>query len=68
MIQPLFPPAPDINLLQQSKPRPTPEILTSSKASAQYNADVEDWGDNLSATGHRVCIWLKSQGMKDISC
>ena len=64
MIQPAFPPAPDIEALQEHKPRPTPDILTSSRASAQYNADVESWGERLSSAGQRVCVWLKSQGMK----
>jgi len=68
MIQPAFPPAPDIKALQETKPRPTPAILTSSKASAQYNADLEAWGERLSASGRRVCVWLKSQGMKNIDC
>src|ERR1700741_2294147 len=63
-IRPLFPPAPDIEALQESKPRPSPDILLSSKASAQYNADVEGWGERLAAAVRRTCIWLQSQGMK----
>lgn len=66
-IRPIFPPAPDIEALQESKPSPTPDILTSSRASAKYNADLESWGDRLSASGHRLCKWLESQGMK-VSC
>lgn len=66
-IQPSFPPAPDVSALQEKKPVPTPDILTSSKASSEYNAALEAWGDRLSAAGRRLCIWLKDQGM-ETSC
>lgn len=67
-IRPIFPPAADVQALQESKPRPTPDILTSSQAEAQYNADIEAWGERLSSSGRRLCMWLKSQGAKDLSC
>lgn len=66
-IQPAFPPVADVNALQEKKPVPTPDILTSSKASSEYNAALEAWGDRLSAAGHRLCIWLKDRKM-DVSC
>ena len=62
-IRAVFPPVADVELLQKDKPEPTPEILTDSKKNAEYNAQIESWGEGLSASGRRLCVWLKSQGM-----
>lgn len=45
------------------KPAPTVETLTSAQASAQYNSDVEAWGDGLAAQVARLCRWAKGSGM-----
>lgn len=59
---PIFPPSADIKALQEAKPTPTVDILTDAKAEAAYNAEVEGWGDRLSAAGRRVCRWFAAQG------
>ncbi|MFN3991266.1 MAG: hypothetical protein ACK4IS_13540 [Erythrobacter sp.] len=48
--------------LQEAKPAPTPDIVTDAKASERYNAEVESWGDRLSAAGRRVCRWMQDNG------
>lgn len=59
---PIFPPSADIDALQEAKPMPTVDILTDARAEAAYNAEVEGWGDRLSAAGRRVCRWFAAQG------
>lgn len=50
------------------KPRPTVETLTSAQASAQYNSDVEAWGDAMAAQIGRLCRWAKGSGAPVLSC
>ena len=61
-IQPQFPPAPDVEAATEAKPAPTPDIVTSARAAAEYNAAVELWGMRVQAAGVRVCLWLKERG------
>lgn len=59
-----MPSAADVNALQEAKPKVTPEVLSSAKAEAQYNADVEAWGERLSSAGRRLCHWYNDRGGK----
>ena len=61
-----FPLAADLEV--PPKPRPTVEILSSAKASAQFNSDLEAWGDALAAQVLRLCGWAKGAGMDGIDC
>lgn len=60
---PVLPPSADIEALQEPKPAPPVEIVTDAQAEAAYNAEVEGWGDRLSAAGRRVCRWFAAQGV-----
>lgn len=62
-----LPPAADIKAATESKPPPTAEIVTSAQASEDYNAQIEAWGDRVSAAGGRLCRFYQRLGMK-ISC
>lgn len=59
---PGYPAAQDVTAMVETKPRPSDDILTPG-GSARYNADVESWGDRISAAAKRVCRNLKAQGM-----
>jgi hypothetical protein len=59
-----FPPRADLVAATEAKPRPTADIVTDSKASAEYNAAVESWGDRVGAAGGRLCRYFREIGMK----
>jgi hypothetical protein len=59
-----FPPAEDVKALTEPKPVPTDAIATDPVAEAQYNAEVEGWGDRLYRAGGRVCRHAVANGMK----
>ena len=59
-----FPSAVDVEAVTASKPRPTPDILKSSKAADEYNAAVETWGEGLQSAGKRLCTWFNDRGGK----
>lgn len=60
---PIYPPSADLAAVTEAKPVPTIDILTSEQASEHYNANVESWGDRISAAGGRLCRYFKRQGM-----
>ena len=64
-IRTAFPPAVDLSV--EAKPAITPEVLTSDISAAQYDSDLEAWGERGWAAIARVCNWAKSRGMK-IEC
>jgi hypothetical protein len=37
-------------------------------AEANYNAEVESWGDRLYSAGHRLCTFFKDTGMRGLDC
>lgn len=65
--RPIFPPRAEVQRLQEAKPAPTADIVTDAKASEIYNAEVESWGDRLSAAGRRMCRWMNDNGA-DFDC
>lgn len=58
------PPPADLRAVTEPKPVPGPDIVTSDRAAAQYSADVESWGDRVSAAGARLCRYFAALGMK----
>jgi hypothetical protein len=54
------PPADDLKAVTEAKPVPSDDIATSQKAADQYSADVESWGDRISAAGGRLCRWTEA--------
>lgn len=48
--------------LTKPKPQPTDAIVTDAQAAERYNADIEAWGDGVSASGVRLCHWFNAQG------
>src|SRR5687768_6614667 len=69
-IRPLYPSAADLAVepdcdparpeLVPCKPVPTPEILTSAKASAAYDAAIEAWGERGWRAVGRICRQVES--------
>lgn len=59
-----MPPHADLVAVTEPKPVPTIEIVTSDAANARYNADVESWGDRVSAAGLRLCRFFGELGSK----
>lgn len=49
--------------MTEEKPLPGDEIATDPQAEAQYNADVESWGERLKAAGERLCRFFDDTGM-----
>lgn len=64
----IAPPVPDLQAVTEAKPQPTDDIATSQKAYDQYQADIEAWGDRISAAGGRICRWSKSVYKLSITC
>lgn len=62
------PPVEDLKAVTEAKPIPTDEIATSQKAADQYSADVESWGERVSAAGGRICRWVKRTHKVRIDC
>jgi len=61
-LTPIYPPSVDVQALVEPKPKPSPDIVTSARAAAEYDVAVETWGDRVSAAGGRVCRWLNANG------
>jgi hypothetical protein len=64
----LPPPADDLKAVVEPKPVPSDEIAVSQKAADQYSADVEGWGDRISAAGGRLCRWSERTYKVKIGC
>jgi hypothetical protein len=60
--KPIFPPRAEIERLQEAKPAPTIEIVTDEVKRELYNAELESWGERLSAAGRRLCRWMNDNG------
>jgi hypothetical protein len=52
-----------LQAVTEPEPVPTPDVLTSGQAAADYDAAVEGWGDRLWRAGGRLCRWAKRNGM-----
>lgn len=52
-----YPPLADLKAVVETKPIPTPEIVTDPEADALYSAQLELWGERLQAAGLRICQW-----------
>ena len=63
-LKPIFPPTADLQAIVTPKPVAGPEIVTSAKASAEYDIAVEKWGDTISSGGGIICRWVIDQGGK----
>ena len=59
-----FPPEEDLKAVTETKPKPSPDILTDPSASARYNSAVLSWGERVSAAGRRLCRFHRDTGMK----
>jgi hypothetical protein len=53
-----------LQAVTETKPIAPVEIVTSQQAADQYSADVEAWGDRVSAAGGRICRWVVETGGK----
>jgi len=54
----------DIEAAAETKPPPTAAILSDPNADARYNAEIEAWGDRVSAAGRRLCRFYRDVGVK----
>jgi hypothetical protein len=63
-IQPIFPDAADVEASQERKPVPGVEIVSDPVARAFYDAQVESWGDRVSAAAVRICHAMNDMGGK----
>lgn len=61
-----YPPLADLRAVTEAKPLPTDAIATDPQAEAQYNADVEGWGDRISAAGARLCRFFDEVDMPGV--
>ena len=61
-----FPPA--VDLRGTAKPQAPVDIVTSAKAAADYNIEIETWGEASQRQITRVCRWAKTLGMTDAPC
>lgn len=59
---------PDLQAVTEAKPVPTDDIATSQSAYDQYQAEIEAWGDRISAAGGRICRWSKQVYKLSIDC
>ncbi len=57
------PPLADLQAVTEAKPKPTADIATSDRAAAQFSADIEGWGDRISAAGGRLCRYFAALGL-----
>ncbi len=62
-IKMLTPPVADLRAVTEPKPIPPSEILTDPAAAVRYDAELEAWGERLSAAGGRLCRWFVANGM-----
>ena len=65
--RPVFPPRADIKAVTEAKPVPPIEIVIDPEVEAQYDADLESWGERLRSAGIRLCNWSVDQGA-DFTC
>lgn len=67
-----YPAVNDVQAMVEAKPVPTDAIAdrgpAGAKASADYNAAVEAWGDRISSAAGIVCRNLVAQGMAGVEC
>ena len=54
----------DIEAAAETKPPPNAAILSDPNADARYNAEIEAWGDRVSAAGRRLCRFYRDVGVK----
>lgn len=59
---PIFPPSAEVKAVQEPKPKPPVEIVTDDTIAAQYDADVESWGERVQSAGVRLCLWFNENG------
>ena len=52
--------------MTEAKPIPSDAIATDPQVEAQYNADVESWGDRVSAAGGRLCRFFAGVDMPGV--
>ena len=57
-----FPTPAEIDAVTEAKPVPPIEIATDDNVAAQYDADIESWGERLQSAGVRLCDWFNDQG------
>lgn len=65
IVKPIYPP--EAVLHCTPPPIPPIDILTSDKASADYDAAIEAAGDDCRAKVIATCQWAKANG-KDVKC
>lgn len=65
-VSPAFPSYADLTV--EPKPQPTIDILTSDKASADYDVAVEAWGTRGWQAVARICRWAKDMGAPKLDC
>lgn len=58
-----FPPLADLQAATEAKPVPGDEIATDPVAEANYNVDLEGWGDRVRSAGVRLCHFYEETGM-----
>jgi len=63
-----YPPLADVQAATEAKPDPSDAIATDPVAEANYNVDVESWGDRVRSAGVRLCRFFKDTGMPKVSC
>lgn len=61
-VKPIYPPRVDVEAATEVKPIPPVDIVTDDAVAAQYDADVESWGERVQSAGVRVCRWLNERG------
>jgi hypothetical protein len=62
-------PAADLAAVTEAKPVPSDDIVTSQKAADQFSADIEAWGDRVSAAGGRLCRYTeRTTGKLPFAC
>lgn len=62
---PIYPTSVDLKV--EPKPVPGPEIVTSAQAAAEYDVEVEAWGERGWRQIARLCRYFKGHGM-EIQC
>jgi hypothetical protein len=62
------PPAADLKAVIEPKPVPSDEIATSQKAADLFSAEIEAWGDRISAAGARLCRWTERTHKVRLDC
>jgi len=58
----LYPPVQDMAV--EPKPVPSPDIVTSAKAAAEHDIEIETWGERGWRAVGRICQWAKDNGAK----